>query len=173
MVPCNGAAGTGRNTRRPIFPEIMAKGPNTARKVEADEHNKDGTLNKHWVWTNIYWNRLMGDSPELMPLDRHLFQDLKFMCRLNVGATRWLQNDDPAKFLFNTPANACKSLLRTWWHSPTSERIVEDCMEFFNSVDEIVTTRGTMIDKNCHTGPLPPPWDMHSFTFSFPPRIKA
>ena len=151
--------------------QIMAKGPNTARKVECYEYNPDKTLKKHWSWTNIYWNRLMGDSPELMPLDRHLFEDLKYGCRMNVGATRWMGNKDPGKFLFNTPGNAWKSLVKAWWHSPTSDRIVEDCMEFFTSVDEIVKSDGAFMDKNYHKGrptPLPPlPLGFSPFLMSY------
>ena len=132
--------------------QIKACGPNTADHVECDEYNSDRTLKKHWKWTNIYKSKLMGDSPELMPLDRHLFQDLKYGCKLNVGATRWLHNKDRRKFLFNTPGNAWKSLVRTWNIAPTSERIVEDIQEFYVSIAEIVRTRGTFVDKNCHKG---------------------
>jgi hypothetical protein len=132
--------------------QIKARGSNTSDLVKCDELNTDGTVKKHYAWTNIYKCKLMGDSPELMPLDRHLFNDVKYGCKLNVGATRWLPNEDARKFLFNTPSNAWKSICRTWEISPTSDRIIEDVDEFFTSVDEIVSSRGTFVDKNYHRG---------------------
>jgi hypothetical protein len=42
--------------------------------------------------------------------------------------------------------------MRTWQVAPTSERIVEDIHEFFESVDEIVETEGVFMEKNLHRG---------------------
>jgi hypothetical protein len=37
-----------------------------------------------------YQNRLPGDSPELMPLNNHLFADIKEALGNNIGKSCWL-----------------------------------------------------------------------------------
>ena len=72
--------------------------------------------------------------------------------RRNVGATRWLPNDHPKKFLFNSPRNAWITLCATWEHSPTPHRIVEDIEDFFDSVVLIIESEGGFVDKNLRHG---------------------
>jgi len=132
--------------------QVRARGPNTASTLVCDELDADNNFVRRHEHPNLHRSKMMGDSPELMPLDRHLFNDLKHGCRLNVGATRWLPEGDIRKFLFNTPANAWVSLCRTWEHTPSSERIVEDIEEYFRAVDQVVETRGTFVELNYHNG---------------------
>ena len=66
--------------------------------------------------------------------------------------TRDLPDDDPRKFWFNTPKRAFHSLARTWEFSPTSDRIVEDIFEFFNSIDAVVESEGTFVELNLRNG---------------------
>jgi hypothetical protein len=65
----------------------------------------------------------MSETPEMIPLDRHLFQDGKFAARRNVGATRRLPNDHPEKFMLNSPRNAWITLCAMWEHSPAPRRM--------------------------------------------------
>lgn len=94
----------------------------------------------------------MGDSPEFMPLDRHLFNDFKLACRRNVSLTRMLPDEDRRKFWFNTPKRAFHSLARTWQYSPSGPRIVEDILEFFESIDLVVESKGVYVDLNVRNG---------------------
>ena len=61
-----------------------------------------------------------------MPLDSNLFSDLEKMVRWNVAATTSLSWGHEDKFDLTTPSSAWPAVTRTWEHSPTSDRIVED-----------------------------------------------
>ena len=67
-------------------------------EVEAEltvtEHDAAGAVAKVHVLVNKYRFRLMGDSPEFMPLDRHLFNDVKLATKRNVSLTRGLPDTD-------------------------------------------------------------------------------
>ena len=53
--------------------------------------------------SNYYKNTLPGDSPELMPLDCHLFSDIKAGVAKNVALSFFLNDNDPLKYLLRTP----------------------------------------------------------------------
>jgi hypothetical protein len=53
-----------------------------------------------------YLGKLMGDSPELMPLDSSLFNDLIESVAKHVCSTFQLDKDHPEKYSMATPA--CK-----------------------------------------------------------------
>lgn len=133
---------------------MRARGPKTASTLVCDELGADNNFVRRHERPNLHRSKMMGDSPELMPLDRHLFNDLKHGRRLSVGATRWLPEGDTRKFLFNAPANAWVSPCRTWEYTPSSERIVEDTEECFASraVDQVFETRGAFVELNYHNG---------------------
>ena len=61
-----------------------------------------------------YFGKLVGNSPELMPLDNNLFADLMAAVRWNMACTFFLPEDDPRKFKRGTPAEAWKTLARSW-----------------------------------------------------------
>ena len=86
---------------------------------------------------NRYRNKLVGDTPEFMPLDNNLFADFSVALTANVCATRHLPSDHPSRFSLGTPKSTFKAMKRTWEHSPTSDRIVEDIERFIASVDEV------------------------------------
>ena len=48
-------------------------------------------------------NTFPGDSPELMPLDCHLFSDIKEGVAQNVALSFSLKDDDPYKYSLGTP----------------------------------------------------------------------
>ena len=74
-----------------------------------------------------------------MPLDNNLFADFTVSLTANVCATRHLPSDHPSKFSLGTPQTTFEAMKRTWEHSPTSERIVQDILRFSESVDEVNT----------------------------------
>jgi hypothetical protein len=81
--------------------------------LSVGELDKDGNVVKTWTVVNKCRFKLMGDSPEFMPLDRHLFNDVKLATARNVSLTRLLPSDDNRKFWFNTPKRAFQSLAKT------------------------------------------------------------
>ena len=95
-----------------------------------------------------YKGRLVGDSPELCPLDSNLFSDFEMAMHQNLAHTHWLSHAHPEKFLMGTPAEVQKTMLRTWKHSaPTSERIVTDIFRFPLALDAIIEHKGAKVPK--------------------------
>ena len=84
-----------------------------------------------------YETKLVGDSPELMPLDNNLFSDFSTALINNVCATRHLPNDDPNKFSIGTPKLTLLAMRKTWETHPTPERIAEDITRWPDSVKEV------------------------------------
>jgi hypothetical protein len=76
-----------------------------------------------------YNNCLPGDSPELMPLDCHLFADLQEGAAKNVALTYHISKDDEEftdKYSFATPHQVFSALQRTIQSGcPSSQRISE------------------------------------------------
>lgn len=84
-----------------------------------------------------YAGKLVGDSPEFMPLDNNLFADFTVSLTANVCVTRHLPSDHPCKFSLADPKRCFDAMRRTWEHSPSSERIVEDICRFPKSLEEV------------------------------------
>jgi hypothetical protein len=102
-------------------------------------HGKDADGNPV-VYLNKNRLKLMGDTPEFMPLDRHLFNDLKLAAKRNVSMTRSLPHTDERKFWFNTPKRAFRTMCRTWEYAPSNARVVEDVEECLVSIDMVVAS---------------------------------
>jgi hypothetical protein len=132
--------------------QIRAWGPTSAAELTREERDAGGKLIKLHVYINKYRFKLMGDSPEFMPLDRHLFNDVKLACKRNCSLTRVLPDRGKRKFWFNTPKEAFRSLARSWQYSPAPDRIVEDILEFFESIDLVVESLGVYVDLNVRNG---------------------
>jgi hypothetical protein len=98
-----------------------------------------------------YQNCLPGDSPELMPLDNHLFADLQEGAGKNVALTYHLKEGDPnfeQKYSFATPRKVYTSLQRTIKAGcPSSSRIAEDINRIFtDTLGRIIDAEGTYIE---------------------------
>ena len=87
---------------------------------------------------NRYKGGLVGDSPELMPLDNNLFADFSKSLLDNVCATRHLPKGHPDKFSIATPNPAYAAMQRTWEYHPTPERIAEDINRWQRSLQEVI-----------------------------------
>ena len=92
-----------------------------------------------------YKGRLVGDTPELCPLDTNLFSDFETAMSQNLGHTDTLPHSDPEKFLVGTPAEVQKTMLRSWEQAPTSERIVQDIMRVPRAIDDIIAHHGAKV----------------------------
>jgi hypothetical protein len=100
----------------------------------------DSTTNRTWFERLIkiegannvrvnarYNNTLPGDGPELMPLDNHLFADLREALARNIALTFWMPKSDARKYTGGTPHELYKSICRTIESNGVSEhRIIED-----------------------------------------------
>jgi hypothetical protein len=100
-----------------------------------------------------YRNCLPGDSPELMPLDCHLFADLKEGAAKNVALTFHInENDENAalKYSFATPKKVYSAIQRTIKAGcPSSSRIFEDINRVFSStLQRIIDANGTYIEDD-------------------------
>ena len=98
-----------------------------------------------------YKNCLPGDSPELMPLDNHLFADLQEGAGKNVALSYHIKDGDTdaaLKYSFATPRKVYESLQRTIKAGcPSSNRIVEDINRVFcNTLQRIIDANGTYIE---------------------------
>jgi hypothetical protein len=115
---------------------------------------------------NRYKNCLPGDSPELMPLDNHLFADLQEGAAKNVALTYHIKekkmpknnevpdpNPDPdadIKYSFSTPSKVFDSLQCTIKSGcPSRSWIVEDVFRVFDeTIQRIIDAKGTYIEDS-------------------------
>jgi hypothetical protein len=100
-----------------------------------------------------YKNCLPGDSPELMPLDCHLFADLQEGAAKNVALTfHILDGDEDAhlKYSFATPAKVFEALQRTIAAGcPSPKRISEDIGRIFTeTLGRIIAAEGCYIEDS-------------------------
>lgn len=105
---------------------------------------------------SYYQNGLAGNSPEMCRgLDAHGFADLGRSLTLNCSIAASLPRDDPErlKWGMGTPKTLLYSMLRSWEHSPSSERIVEDIYNFPMVLDKIIKAEGCVVpDEILRTG---------------------
>lgn len=95
-----------------------------------------------------YRNKLVGDSPELCPLDSNLFSDYEFAMRQNLAYSYWLPHNAEGKFLSGTPSEIQDLMERTWAHdgAVTSERIVEDICRWPAALKAIIEAKGAKVE---------------------------
>ena len=78
----------------------------------------------------IYKNRPVGNSPESMPLDNNLNNDIQTCLLLHCAITAHLPNDDLRKFIMATPGTIVEYMCRILGaegNVPNSERICHNC----------------------------------------------
>lgn len=94
-----------------------------------------------------YVGKLVGDSPELCPLDSNLFSYFETAMARNIAHTYRLEHDNPEKFLVGTSDQVQNTMLRTWKVSPTSEEIVRDICRFPAALEAIIEAKGAKVPK--------------------------
>jgi transposase len=127
----------------------------TCKKSKAymQQHN----LLKYWLLPleNLqagtrYHDSIPGDSPELMPLDETLNQDIHSTARYHVAITSHLPKDDPRKFSFSTPKEISRAYLRLvdrhTGGAPSSRRIIQDCEKWVRSLGKIRRAGGKIVE---------------------------
>ena len=67
----------------------------------------------------------------------------------NIISTSSLPKSDPRRYDDGTPKELASAMLRTWEHTPTSERIVEDVMRYPIVIQKIVEYKGGVVPDLC------------------------
>ena len=119
--------------------------------------NEDGVL----LESQRYAGRMVGNSPELNPLDNSGFRDLRCAIALNVAATWHLPKNHNLKFSLATPGEITRAFLRIWdptsGVAPSSRRILEDVRKVLFSLRKIVDAKGHivpgLVNRNGHRRP--------------------
>jgi hypothetical protein len=127
----------------------------------------DNDLPKYWLLPleglqgDIrYKNSIPGDSPEMMPLDETLNQDIHISALYHVAMTSHLENDDPINFSFATPKQITRAYLRLvhpdTGDAPSSKQIIEDCEKWMRILEIIREEGGNIVEefgRNGHRHP--------------------
>ena len=102
------------------------------------------------VISKYYVGKLMGDSPECMPLDSSLFSDqIENVAELVVG-TALLEGDE--RFTMATPNKAWTTMVAAWGMLK-SDRIIQDIDRFVPALDAIIAAEGAYVsDKDLRNG---------------------
>ena len=119
--------------------------------------DEDGVL----LQSTRYAGRMVGNSPELNPLDNSVFRDARCAIALNVAAMWHLPKNHDLKFSLATPNDVTKTFLRIWdpanGVAPVSSRIVEDVKRVLTSLVKIVDAKGCivpgLVNRNGHRAP--------------------
>eukprot|EP01049_Picozoa_sp_SAG25_P000793 SAG25_NODE_29_length_20738_cov_25.829546_7_plen_726_part_00 len=94
-----------------------------------------------------YKGSLVGNRPELMPLDSHLNADHERGMMWHVALTSNLPKEDQRKFKMATPADVSDTMDRTWEVFPRPERIVSDIRKFPRALQAIIDAEGTVVPE--------------------------
>lgn len=99
--------------------------------------------------SDYYKNSLPGDSPELMPLDNHLFADVKEGVAQNVAFSFFLPDNDPDKYSLRTPVLVFNAVERTICNGcPSQQRMMEDILRIPETMKRIKEAKGAYIDDS-------------------------
>ena len=90
-----------------------------------------------------YWkDRPVGNN--FMPLDNSLNNDLHKSVTSHCIMTQILDNNDTKKFSMRTPKQGLSAYERIWAHHPPSKRIIQDINLTYDSLKDILKTKGAM-----------------------------
>ena len=95
-----------------------------------------------------YNGRCVGNSPEFMPLDNSLNNDLQVSHRYHCAVTAHLPKDDPRKHTLATPKRITDGLKKIWENpvgAPNPERVVEDVNRAFDAFKTVYEADGNIV----------------------------
>ena len=100
-----------------------------------------------------YYGRVVGNSPELMPLDKRLNKDIHESVNQHYIATNDLPKEDSRRFGLETPKQVSRSYERLWdpntGVAPSPERVATDVERVFSdAIPRIIRARGKCLDDN-------------------------
>ena len=91
-----------------------------------------------------YKDKLMRDSPKLMPLDSSFFNDLVEGIGMDVVATRSMERE--VKYSVGLPDNIWRTMNAVWEITLTSCRIIQDIDRFSKAIDGIIEAEGNYVE---------------------------
>jgi hypothetical protein len=108
---------------------------------------------KRWIlpmgglhqWDNdlkAYFGRPIGNSPENMPLDTSLNNDVHQKVDQHVLITRHMDSKDEEKFDLSTPVKGWSAYKRVLETVPTSQRILQDVEKVLHSLEIVRQKKG-------------------------------
>ena len=116
---------------------LASKGFGPERQISAKGDTNSGSR---------YEGKLVGDSPELMPLDDRLFCYYEHSIKMHAALTRELPIGHPNRFGLGTPAEVSSTMRRVWEVAPTSEQIVHDISYYPKALDAIIAAEGAKVE---------------------------
>jgi len=103
-----------------------------------------------------YNGKPVGNSPEYMPLDCHLNQDIHACHHYHTQLTQPIPDENPLKFTSSTPKRMADSYIRLTHPDngvvPSSDRILEDINRVLLSLERVREARGCIIDDSSRVG---------------------
>ena len=95
----------------PYFPAISPQAHLASLGFGPDRHiSAQGDTNAG----SRYEGKLVGDSPELMPLDNQLFAYLEHSIKQHAAITRGMAIGHPKRFGLSTPSEVASTIRRVW-----------------------------------------------------------
>ena len=131
--------------------------------ADSIEWMKKEGIYKHWLLPcnglnegTDYSDKPTGNSPEFMPLDCSLFQDIYLALSRHIIYTGCLDKNDPKKFSFSSLQKATHSFSRLWTGYdknqenanegyPSSERIMQDIEKIVTSLKTVHDAKGIAV----------------------------
>jgi hypothetical protein len=101
-------------------------------------HTDDASL-------KYYFMKPVGNSPEMMPWDTSLNQDVKCAVDRHVMSTADFLEDDPLKFSLSTPKRGARAFMRVLEGVPSSERIIHDVTKVIESMVIVQSKSGVLV----------------------------
>jgi hypothetical protein len=95
---------------------------------------------------NIILCFLLYCSPEMMPWDTNLNQDIHLSVMIHCLLTDMLPKDDAKKFSVATPKLGTNAYLRVLKGSPSSKRIIQDVNKVLESMKAIYDAKGCLVE---------------------------
>ena len=114
---------------------------------------EQGFKDRQWTsngFTNLfvakyYHNKLMGNSPELMPLDSSLFSDLIEGVALRVVGTTTLAKGE--RYLMEFPDDSWRTMCEVLSRAPSLVRIIQDVNRFKVALRNIIAAEGCYVEE--------------------------
>ena len=118
---------------------------------------KDNNIYKRWLIPQngcnegtVYACRPVGNSPEFMPLNSSLNQDIQVSLLMHCAITAHLPDTDSRKFSMRTP-NAIREGIRKIWGAegdvPNSKRIMHDYNKVLGAFGTVYEAGGKMVPE--------------------------
>ena len=99
--------------------------------------------------SKYYYRKVVGDSPELCPLDNYLFADLERCINFHVALSSFFpDHTDSRCFHLGTPQQVESTMFRCWEVEPKLERIVDDIKKYPGTLVAIIGANGTIVKND-------------------------